>query len=938
MVHETAAIEEFVDAMFDKGIKVDPSKIIADGKLHRIHVDGDGHNEQNGWYVLHIDDKPAGKFGCNRRYGYDTSFPWTSSAKRTPMTAEERRAYREKMEAQRKQREEELAAQHKRAAELANSMWNEAVPCEDDSHPYLERKGVRAHGLRIGTWRKFDSSSGAMQVVSDNALLVPIRDADKNILSLQAIMPDSSNVLQRDKDYLSGGDKNGRFYAFGQPQTVNGREVVVIAEGYATGASVHEATGHAVIIAFDAPNLLPVANAIRSRDRFKNATLVIAADNDQWTVKPVENPGLTRAREVVEAVGARIALPPFGPETGIADANGKMRGPTDWNDWAQLHGNESVKALFDEALADAVEADPVVEQDVPPWEGEPEFPPADESASEPDASAPPSDDDDVDGPENNNYFTLLGYNRKDYFIFQHQKGQITVMTKSDFTDAGLIELAPLNWWEMHFGNGKEKGIDKRAAANFIVRTCVENGIYDVSRIRGRGAWLDSGRVVFHHGDYLSVDGVETSVSKIASQYVYELDIALPRPADEALSDEDGARLFNIAKRFRWTMPGSAALLAGFVMLAPLCGALRWRPHVWLTGGAGCGKSTVLNEFVHPLMNGYDLFAQGNSSEAGIRQKLKADARPVLFDESESNEEGDIRRIQNVLSLIRQASTESEAQTLKGTAGGESMSFHIRSMFCLASIQVAIKHQADVERLTVLALRPKRDDDNAAESWKALKGELYQIERDPTIAARLMRRALMLLPVIQKNIEVFTEVAATRFGSQRDGDQYGTLLAGAWAMLTHEPATRADAEAMIDGFDWSEHRERNDSDESQRALDTVLGAHIKYLGTEYSVAELVLCAAGEPSDLNIEAKLANNLLGRHGMSVKGLSLRFANQSEKLRELVAGTPFEIGLRDQLCRLPGAVREKNPVKFAGVQSKCVSIPLKPILDAVDQADEGF
>ncbi|MBW0449242.1 toprim domain-containing protein [Paraburkholderia phenoliruptrix] len=351
-LHETAAIEEFVDAMFDKGIKVDPSKVIADGRLHRIHVDGDSHNEQNGWYVLHIDDKPAGKFGCNRRYGHDTSFPWTSSAKRTPTTAEERRAYREKMEAQRKQREEELAAQHKRAAELANSMWNEAVPCEDDSHPYLERKGVRAHGLRIGTWRKFDSSSGAMQVVSDNALLVPIRDADKNILSLQAIMPDSSNVLQRDKDYLSGGDKNGRFYAFGQPQTVNGREVVVIAEGYATGATVHEATGHAVIVAFDAPNLLPVANAIRSRDRFKNATLVIAADNDQWTLKPVENPGLTRAREVVESVDARIALPPFGPEAGIADGNGKMRGPTDWNDFALLNGNDAVKALFDKVIAD----------------------------------------------------------------------------------------------------------------------------------------------------------------------------------------------------------------------------------------------------------------------------------------------------------------------------------------------------------------------------------------------------------------------------------------------------------------------------------------------------------------------------------------------------------------------------------------------------------
>src|SRR3546814_4223950 len=122
--------------------------------------------------------------------------------------------------------------------------------------------------------------------------------------------------------------------------------------------------------------------------------------------------------------------------------------------------------------------------------------------------------------------------------------------------------------------------------------------------------------------------------------------------------------------FRWTKPGSAALLSGWVALAPLCGALRWRPHVWLTGGAGSGKTTVLNEYVHPLMAGCDLFAQGNSSEAGIRQELKADALPVLFDESEQNDEREAARVQAVLALNRQASTESEAKTFKGTARTE----------------------------------------------------------------------------------------------------------------------------------------------------------------------------------------------------------------------------------------------------------------------------
>ena len=911
-MHETAAIEEFVDAMFEKGIKVDPTKIIADGKLHRIHVEGDNPTEQNGWYVLHSDDHPAGKFGCNRRYGYDTSFPWKSNAERTPMTAEERRAYREKMEAQRKQREEELAAQHKRAAELANRIWDEAVKCTDDSHPYLRRKGVKAHSLRIGTWYKF--VNGERQKISDKALLVPIRDAEKNILSLQAILPDSNSSLGRDKDYLSGSDKHGRFYAFGQPQTVNGKEVVVIAEGYATGASVHEATGHAVIVAFDAPNLLPVAQAIRSRDRFKNATLVIAADNDQWTLKPVENPGLTRAREVVEAVGARIALPPFGTETGVEDASGKKRGPTDWNDWAMLHGNDSVKALFDEVLADTVEADP--EQDVAPWAAastQRVLEQAQSAASVQmeeravDTIAEPPDDTLVE----NGHFTILGHDHGKYFFLKHKTGQVLTRTKSDFTDAGLIELAPLNWWEMHFQNGKEKGIDKRAATEFIVRTADDRDIYDPSRIRGRGAWIDDGRVVFHHGDVLTVDGKETPVAKIRSHNVYERSAALPEPHAAPLTNEQGRALLELMQEFRWNMPASALLFAGWIALAPVCGAIEWRPHVWLTGGAGCGKTT-LAAIANRLLKGTAVFAQGNSTEAGIRQKLKADARPVLMDESESTEEGDVKRVQSILSLIRQASSESGAETLKGTADGSGMSFHIRSMFALASIQVALKNKADIDRLTVLTLRSASQSSVSDRQWAELKDRIHSlVVRDADVSRRLLRRAIDLIPKTLKNIEVFTEVAARKFSSQRDGDQYGTLLAGAWSLVSDEVATAAEAQELIDDYEWCEHRAGAEVDDSQAALEALLDANVTLdmSGGNSTISELLAIAAGRHVDdaEHIKDKDARRTLGRHGLKVGKIGEKnyvfLANSNAERDKLMAKTRFSVGLREILLRLNGA-----------------------------------
>lgn len=185
-----------------------------------------------------------------------------------------------------------------------------------------------------------------MRVISKNALLVPIRDAKKQIYSLQAIFPNDKNALGRDKDYLSGGEKRGLFYSIGKPLERDGKAVILIGEGFATCASLHECTGHAVIVAFDAPNLLPVAKVIRAR--FPDAIIVMAADNDQWTVRPVDNPGVTRAREAAAEIGGLVAIPQFDAALGKV---GEKGGPTDFNDLQAREGAEAVRAVINALLA-----------------------------------------------------------------------------------------------------------------------------------------------------------------------------------------------------------------------------------------------------------------------------------------------------------------------------------------------------------------------------------------------------------------------------------------------------------------------------------------------------------------------------------------------------------------------------------------------------------
>jgi putative DNA primase/helicase len=432
-----------------------------------------------------------------------------------------------------------------------------------------------------------------------------------------------------------------------------------------------------------------------------------------------------------------------------------------------------------------------------------------------------------------------------------------------------------------------------------------------------------------------------------SRFIYQAERPFPN-FDEvpALTDDEGRTLLDLAEMFRWRVPASAAMLAGWCLLAPLCGAINWRSHVWVTGGAGSGKSTIMERYVHPLMAAIDVYAQGNSTEAGIRQAVGGDAVPVLFDESEQNDEGETKRMQAVLALVRQASSESGARTLKGTVAGKGMHFHVRSMFCLASIQVGIQHQADRERLTVLALRDKEHGNagqNQGDRWEEIKAALYQIERDPTFPRRLVRRSIEMLPTILAAVDVFVRVAAQHFGNQRTGDQYGTLLAGAWCLLNAVAPTDAEAQDWINQYDWQEYTDPAKVDESEMALRALLDAKVRTPnGAELTVYDVVAQAARftgihandngddlpnlENAHLSLES--ANQLLARHGMRVKEGSLMLSNNSAALVSLVRNTKYAADLRGVLSRLDGVTKSAGTVRINGTNSRCLLIPLRMIL----------
>lgn len=236
----------------------------------------------------------------------------------------------ERAEALRKLAEEERRA-NERASKLAEEIYKAAQPATDD-HPYLKRKGISAApGVRVGRWYQVNDD-GQRYREKENCLLIPMRDSFGRLWNLQAIFPETDPSIERDKDYLAGGRKQGTYFAIGKPEGA-----LAIGEGYATMQSVRAATGLAVCVAFDKGNLLPVAKSLRGK--FKFANLILAADNDIKEGKP--NYGLISATEAAKAVSAAVAVP---------ELEGRK---ADFNDLAQAKGNDAVKAAIDRAQAPA---------------------------------------------------------------------------------------------------------------------------------------------------------------------------------------------------------------------------------------------------------------------------------------------------------------------------------------------------------------------------------------------------------------------------------------------------------------------------------------------------------------------------------------------------------------------------------------------------------
>jgi putative DNA primase/helicase len=289
--HKEAAA---LDALREAGLSVD--NITWDGVLHRVPTT-DKPNSKNGAYIAY-GDAPASLWWQDWASG--ESGTWTAKGEST-MTANERAELSRRMEEARKAREAEQASVHAEAAGKAQSIYAAAADCQ--GHTYLTAKGVKpVPGLKL----------------HKGAVVAPLYDDGGKVVSLQFINEDGNKL------FLTGGRKKGCFFPIGG-KDLKGKPLL-ICEGLATGLSLYECASYPALVAFDAGNLLSVAEV--ARFRYPERKIILCADNDTETEG---NPGQTKATAAALAVNGLLAMPVL-----------KSGGKCDFNDIHQAEGIEAV--------------------------------------------------------------------------------------------------------------------------------------------------------------------------------------------------------------------------------------------------------------------------------------------------------------------------------------------------------------------------------------------------------------------------------------------------------------------------------------------------------------------------------------------------------------------------------------------------------------------
>lgn len=319
-------VEEFAQELSDAGFVL-PNNGLPEmnGERHRVATEGDKAGSKSGVYQGYMDGRPAGWYQNHRASEGKVNWTSTGSYEYDPAELLKQRAL-----AVQKRWDRDLKARtdYTRIAKTLTRQWSKMPPAPD-THAYLSRKGVSA-------------ASGVRLDIYDN-LVIPLRNTAGELRTLQYIKPDGTKNLKKD------AEKTGNFFVVGGE--LSPQRPILYAEGYATAASLHQATGIPVVMTVDAGNMVTVSRNLKTR--YPDTAHIILGEDD---FTKTDNKGLNKAREAAAAIDGTYIIPQF-TESERARA---FAGTGSFSDFNDIHSSRGLDAVRDQLS-------PVLDPLLPDW-------------------------------------------------------------------------------------------------------------------------------------------------------------------------------------------------------------------------------------------------------------------------------------------------------------------------------------------------------------------------------------------------------------------------------------------------------------------------------------------------------------------------------------------------------------------------------------------
>ena len=440
------------------------------------------------------------------------------------------------------------------------------------------------------------------------------------------------------------------------------------------------------------------------------------------------------------------------------------------------------------------------------------------------------------------FFRFLGYSDDLHYFLLTKERIVVSINRSGFTSSKILQLAPLTFWTLYDFVTPNGNIKVTQAQDWIQTKSQEIGRFDSLKIRGTGVWRDDNKFVLNTGSFLEFpNGKKLEYHEFKSKYFYvSSSITFDELGEKESDFAEGMQLQALFDSQKWVSKKSGLACLGWSLIAPMAGALTWRPHIWIEGKKGTGKSYVLENLMERLLGSFVFKGSGGSTESAVRRSVRNTALPIILDEMKITVKNDENKIYEKLNLARDASSDISAiRAVTARDGGVDL-FVVRSMFCFSSDQPPqIDHAID-SRILRAELKSVPNEELAEFTKNKKKDSKIWISclKNPE---KYRKRMFNRIERITKDIQFLSDYFLSITGNQRESDNWSPIIASIWH-LTNDGELQGTKEGNEFLKKWesylTEEKESLNPDEDS-VIENILGYSINLeLGKRLTVSEIL----------------------------------------------------------------------------------------------------